>query len=371
VKIAARALVRTVAVLCAWAPLAAQAAPGAAPLAPAVDVQVGVPSPLFAVAAAELRRVPGVASVRPFDAEAIDAAAAPVLLFAVPEFALARLAARGRLGALPLASPMSYRGRGRAGYALVLAMPYTLAYDPQVVPPEAVPATWEQLATSRELRRGLGMVDPAVDLVPWLAGMALRRQGGGDDAGFALWTTLDARVVLYASGYDELLAALAGRRIAATVLPTAVAEPARRRQGLPPLAHRPLDRGGPVALLGLAVAARGEADIGPAMRVAETLLAPAMRAAFAAAVGIEAVADGSADADPDAANAADPPALDLPQAERWLEHFAARIRGRGRPTEDLADTIDFVFVLLFLGFIVFVWLRLRRIETKHAGTADS
>lgn len=318
-----KALAPAVCIALALAPtLAAQAA-----------IEVGLPAPLHELVAAALR------------AELVDvsvAVAEPGSLRAVPGsvvlaagFTLQRLSRERTLVVLPEAA----EGRRAGNGAHVL--PWSLGYAVVGVPSGSeADWSWERLALASELDQRLLALPPDRDSGPWLASMQEGlRHGRGLEPVLGLWTTLDARLLRYAEGYDELAKALsdAGASPLAGILPRPLIATAS-----PGLAVRPLPCAVPI---GLCAVAGGDAPAAAAL--VARISKPAVRTAVRDRVGL---------LDP-AANDAEPTTETVGPA---LSHFEQRIRGQGRRVERVADVLDYVFLLL-LGVVLCVfWIRSRK-----------
>lgn len=329
------------------------------PASQAVEVLVLVPEQLGAEAEKALREeLPRAlaAEVRRWPLAEASAVAPGTsrLLFGATEFQLFRLARDGALlrDAVP-GTALPPRGmHPERCYGLLLAMPYTLAFDPASLPVLAVPANWTELATMPQLDDRLGLVAPEVDPVPWLAGMTHRLlRGESEAAGFALWLALDARAGRYAASAGELEVGLDAGRLWAAVLPEALCVRGRELRGLPVFQHRELADGMPMGLLGIAVQGAE-----PPPLLTETiakLCSESARARIAARLGMLTV---------DSVPTASVTAPDWQRAEGWLAHFQSHVAGRGRALAGLDQWLDLAFGVAFVVFLVFVWSRLRRSE---------
>jgi hypothetical protein len=206
------------------------------------------------------------------------------------------------------------------------------------------PPSWEAIAMMPSLHDRLGLVAPEVDGGPWLAAMQHRLERGlGEDAGIALWTTLDARAGRLQDSYAAMTRTLAVGGLAAAIGP--------RRLFVDLLARGParLDvHALPGARLHLGVAA--SADAGPrALAIAAELATPERARALAAAAGL-AVAEPAASG------------LSPARARSWWQRFETQVRGRGRGVEQLADWLDIVFGL---GFLVCAWFVYRALRDSR------
>jgi hypothetical protein len=278
------------------------------------------------------------------------AGGAPTVVVGAGELELWRLRERleplGDLGALLPDSCRDADGR----WVLPWSLHYVVARSTDT-PPRAEPWTFEALALDRALDGRLGLCPPDVDPAPWLAAMEDWLHAGRDEAaGFALWSTLDARVgdYGYASDHEALARDLAAHRLAAAVLPASVAKTIADG-----VRAETLGAGTPRARLGLAVL-RGIARE-RAFGVATRALQLGGEAAFLARTGLEPPAPGAG-------------TLDGERADAWLRRFAAEIRGHGAGAERTADVVDLVFEGLFvLGVVVVLFVARRR--ARGAGKA--
>lgn len=343
------------ALLLAWQP---QSSPAPTPL----RVQVALPAPLAGAAEELLRtRVVALADAEfRSDHSRLDDVTArrdegPLLLFGASEHTLSRLARSGALvrNAVP-GDALPPRARDAAGrYGLLFTSRHGMVDVPGALPPEARPRSWEELALMPELTDRIGLPDPALDPTPWLGGMAGRlARGEGPEAGYALWTTLDARAGRYFGSWQELVTAVESGAVAVAVMPHALAARGRELRGLPPLPCRDFADGAPVQLLGLAVLGPGSLPPG-LVEAIRRLCEPELRRDLALRLGLQPLAEAGDTAD-------DPPDWQL--AEAWLAHFRERIRGRGRQVEDIDRWLDLAFGVLFAVFLLFVYLKLRRSE---------
>jgi hypothetical protein len=266
------------------------------------------------------------------------------VLVAADDWQLWLLAREERLAAVPDLAPDLPAGcrDARRRWALPWSMRYVLAYEPAVLPVDTQPRTFEALALDPRLHDRLGLCPPEVDPVPWLAAMeeSLVR-GGTEAAGFALWTTLDARAGRYAADWAAIVAGLAAGTFAAAIVPEPMLNVAA---DVPATLHQSdFGDGTPVARLGVAVVAPADAA---ALDVARRIAAEPLRSRIRTRSGL-----GGA--------AAAPGPFDGRAAESWLHHFDRAVRGRGRSAERIADTLDVVFTLLFALVVFFVWRRMR------------
>ncbi len=234
--------------------------------------------------------------------------------------------------------------RAVAAGVQVLAMPFrdelVLVAEPGAVPDDGVLPTWEAIAMAPALHDRLGLVGPEVDGGMWLAAMQQRLlRGDGEDAGIALWTTLDARAGRL---YDDPAAVardLAAGRLAAAIGPRRWFHDVVDRHAVPlRVAAVP-----GVAWRGIAVAAGGGER---ARRLAADLQEPERLRALAAAVGLTVVEPR-------------PVSLQPELARHWWQRFDTQVRGRGRGAEQLADWLDLAFGIGFLVCGWFVWRALR------------
>lgn len=337
---------------------------GAAAVMQAPELWNVLPPSLAPAAQAMLANALGAAAaprlLTPGELEAAAAAAkGPVVLFGVDELQLEALARRQLLAVLPAATwlpaALPPRARARDGcFALLLQSPITLAYDPRAVAPADVPRTWVELATSPLAQDQLALCGPEVDPTPWLGWMSLRlAQGGSEADGYALWTAFDARA-LYHDSYAAAEQALTSGAARFCVLPRALATRARQLQGQAPLAVRDPDDGQPTQWLGVALLAGAAGD--DAVAMLRRLLQPALRQQLARDLGMAPVPVAEAEAAAAPRTEADAP------VQQWLQHFQQRLRGQGRTLENLDGWLDFGFALLFCGFLLLVWHRMRRSE---------
>lgn len=321
----------------------------AAGAAAQVPVHVALPAPLAEHAVRALEEVLGAAArVRAAGppAAAPGPALEPGVLVGAHELVLWRLGGAGALA--PVAELGADLPPGQREPAGRWALPWTLAWS-VVWDPAATggPSSWAELALLPVHDR-LGLCVPEVDPGPWLEAMAESLRGGRpEQACYALWTALDARVGAYAGDPREVADGLASGRLCAGVLPAPAWQPLRDRTPAGrELLRADLSRGLPEQRLGVAVLA----DAGPgAAELARRVLEPELRLAFARAVGLG------------TASAAAAGAIDLRAADRRLRHFAQEIRGRGRGVEQVADVLDLVFLLLFMGIVLVFWWRRRRV----------
>jgi hypothetical protein len=312
-------------------------------------VVVGVPAAVAPAVQPVLASAFG-AEVRLEPIAAASASAVPGVdvYLLVDEWMLARGAGVGLYRPLPEGAvnlPAAPVDRERR-FVLPFAADYAVGIAAEVRGPIGSPVVWEALALRPELHDRLGLVLPEVDGSPWLLAMRHRLEAGdGSAAGFALWTTLDARAGVLRAGYADLLRDLAAGRLAAAVAPrevlaaTAATQPGR-------LSVEPL-AGPSRARFGLAIAAAGSPE---ALAVAAKLLQPASLRALATAAGLELAA-----ATPDPLPAADGLAF-------WLR-YEANVRGRGRGVERLAEWLD---LGLLAAFLLALWLLLRSQRRREA-----
>ena len=267
--------------------------------------------------------------------------AAPCVLLLWDEWTLARLAAVGALGSMPAPEDGNAARQGGV-FVLPFGCDHGIAVDTRVLAAVAAPRSWEDLALHPDLHDRLGLVGPEVDGSPWLLAMQQRLlRGDREDAGVALWTTLDARAGTLATSYETMLADLTGGRLAAAIGPGWVLDEAVVRASgrlrLEPLAAPRRTR------LGIAVAA---GSVGPHLSVARRLAGSTSVDAVAEILGL-AAADGAA------------APLESDVARRWWLRFERDVRGRGRGAERLADLLDMLFGVLFLVCAWFLWRSLR------------
>ncbi|MBK8097035.1 MAG: hypothetical protein IPK26_08010 [Planctomycetes bacterium] len=317
-------------------------------------VLIAFPEPLATAAVPVVQRLLGeVAAVLAVDPVSLATRTEPAVIVGVAELTLQRLQQADRLRPVQLAAELPPRCRGPGGaFVLPFAVRYVLVHRPALLATPAVPATWDALALEPLLHDRLGLCDPSIDPAPWLAAMAQRvRDGDGERAGQALWTTLDARAGSYPRSHQAALAGVAEGRLLAALLPRAVLRSGAGATPAVELAEAEL-ADGVFALAGIAVLG----DASPA--AAERLATPAAVTELTRALGLEPVAP-----------LLDRPSLarvDLARAESWLQLFETSVRSRGRSAESVADWLDVVFGLVFLIFVVFAWLWLRRNERHDA-----
>jgi hypothetical protein len=301
-----------VACFCSGCLVVTTALPGQTPAAPA---RIVVPAATPAAVAAQLDGWFGatatIETAAAFD-DRLAAQAAVLLLW--DEWTLTRAAAAG---------------------AEVVALPFA---DAVVVIAEAgVTAVggglgvWEAVAVQPRWHDRLGLVAPEVDGGPWLAAMQHRlARGDRDDAGLALWTTLDARAGRLADAYAAVVADLVAGRLGAAIGPRRVLAPCVTRAD-EPRRWELLPAGS--ARRGIAVTVAGGA---PERAIARALAAPDRQQALAVAAALELA--------PAAAGT-----VSVAQAQRWWLRFEAQVRGQGRGVERLAEWLDLLFGIGFLA----------------------
>ena len=339
----------------------------AAAVAPAAGAQVFVhvvlPEPLAAGAVSALHDALG-------DSAAVGqvgwsrlTAAGPGILVGVDEWQLwqlERAAALAPVAGLAGDLPRGYRDTGDR-WVLPWTLGYVLAWAPDVFG-DSPPGSWEDLALAHEVHDALGLCSPRFDPTPWLAAMEESLlNGNGEVSGYALWTTLDARAPGYADGYPMLQRHLADGMLAAAVMPATAALQLQQQQGQQggrEVRSSDLGVGTPVARLGVAVQGDLDAETEAVVRL---LVTEPLRSRLARQIGLGAV--GSGDVGPRGGR------FEGALVERWLQHFEDKVEGKGRGIEDVADTLDLVFTLLFLAIVLVIWLYYRRTGKNAAGSA--
>ncbi|MGE3171898.1 MAG: hypothetical protein AB7O97_04680 [Planctomycetota bacterium] len=331
------------------------AALAAAPLpAQSPRVEVMLVSPVDAVVARALReRLPDAVVRVASDVDETPAAGpADGAIVVATATRLERLARRRAL--LPLGDVRrEWRPAGGDG-APRWVLPWTLRPAlalPADLAAGRAPWTFEELALSIDLHDRIAMCPPSVDPVPWLLAMhEVRVRGLEEQAGYALWTTLDARVGAYRRDYAAVLDAMAAGAAQAAVVPRAlvaapgwpagwVAVPWRTQAGIP---------------VGLAVLGGADPVTLAAARSALDVLAAA-HVEIGAATGLD--APGPSD-----------PQLPPEFVDPWFAHFGGHIEGRGRRVEQVADVLDLVFSGLFAAAVIGVlWWRRREARRIRDG----
>lgn len=304
-----------------------------------VTVQVVLPGPLGEMAAPLLReRLGGEVVAMAVEPTADFVPAAGAVLVGLERQRAHRLAERGLLEPMP----------GGATFAAAWQLSYVLAFRPREV--AAPPGTWEELALAAELHDRLGLLPADVDAVPWLAAMEqCLLDGRGQQGGFALWTTLDARRARRGTGYGEVRAALLHGDLVAAVLPAPLLQDEFASSAV---ALATGFQGLPRATLGIAVARGAGPD---AVSLAHRLATPPLGDELRQHVRL-----GAADSDA---------SVDAAMSSRWLQHLEQRIAGRGRRAEDIAELIDLVAFLCFAAILFAVWWRQRRARRIEPGAA--
>ena len=335
-----------------------------APVQAQATVHVLLPEPMAAEAAQILQEALGQdAVVRPVAWDRL-AEAGPGVLFGADEYQLwqcLQAQALSQVRDLAKDLPRGCRDLGER-WVLPWTLRYELAYAVEVFG-ETPPRTWEDLALAHEMHDRLGLCPPRVDPTPWLAAMEESLLGGnGQKAGFALWTTLDARVPGYAGDYGELQEGLANGALVAAVMPRPIASQLRQRlasEGGRQLRGSGLGLGTPVARIGLAVQGALDPETEALLRL---LAAEPLRTDLAGKMGLEVAVSGGA-----GVGRAE---LDGPAVDRWLQHFETEVEGKGRGVEAIADALDLAFTLLFFGGIFGIWLYYRRNGKDPAGAEE-
>lgn len=328
-----------------------------------VAVHVLLPEPMADEAAVVVQEALGDAVVARPVAWPQLAEAGPGVLFGVDEYQLwqcLRAQALSQVPGLARDLPRSCRDLGDR-WVLPWALDYELAWAVDVFG-NAPPATWEDLALAHEMHDRLGLCPPRVDPAPWLAAMeACLLSGHGEKAGFALWTTLDARVSGYAQSYTVLQQGLADDVFDAAIMPSPIVKQLRQQlavDGGRQVRGSGLGIGTPVARLGLAV--QGALDR-ETEAILQLLVAEPMRSELAGQIGLRVAGSGSVGALAGA--------FDGPVVERWLQHFESEVEGKGRGIEAIADALDLVFTLLFFAAAFGIWFYYRRSD-KNSSSAE-
>lgn len=342
------------ALLCAFAgaqaPVPTQAqAPEARPAA--VAVQVVLPEPLGGTVAGALRAaLPGIAVEPVAFAQALRAAEQGQTHVVVGLTELQIWQLRQPRGLVPLGDLGRDLPPGCRNAAGLFCLPWSvhygvalpkqsLAQDPSAVPQE--PWSLERLALDVQWQDRLGLCPPTVDAAPWLATMLSRlRRGERETAGFAVWTTLDARVGHYSESWATMLDGLATGRLACAVVPMPLA------RALPTSHTMERLEDPPVARLGLAVVADASlsASASAAVALAQKVFDQGLTPAFLERTGLGPALAGAAEWDGE-------------QASAWFAHFANAIEGKGAKVERTADILDIVFGFLFAAALgIGIWL---------------
>lgn len=340
--------------LCAFVgaqvPVSTQAqAPAARPAA--VAVQVVLPEPLGGAVAGALRTaLPGIAVESVAFAQALRAAEQGQTHVVVGLTELQIWQLRQPRGLVPLGDLGRDLPPGCRNAAGLFCLPWSMHYgvalpkqdlaqDPSAVPPE--PWSLERLALDVQWQDRLGLCPPTVDAAPWLATMLSRlRRGERETAGFAVWTTLDARVGHYSESWTAMLEGLATGRIACAVLPMPIARALPASHAMARLEDAPVVR------LGIAVVAdaSASASAAAAAALAQQVLDQGVAPAFLERTGLGSALAGTAEWDGE-------------QATAWFAHFAHAIEGKGAKVERTADILDLVFGFLFAAALgLGIWL---------------
>ncbi|MBL9077681.1 MAG: hypothetical protein JNL08_09265 [Planctomycetes bacterium] len=286
-------------------------------------VAVRVPAALPAAVVALLQERLGAAAAVTAVGEPVPPSPGSAVLLGFDEWTLARADAAVEAIALPFADTI------------------VLVHDAAVAAGDTAP-TWESVALDPALHDRLGLAGPEVDAATWLAALRGRLgHGGGEAAGIALWTTLDARAGRLAASAAAVVDGVVSGRFAAAIGPAVWFRDLPARAG-GPLRASPLS--GPEVRRGVAVTASADART---RALAASLAEPQRAREVAGWLGLGPAAGG-------------PPVVTAAAARRWWQQFEVDVRGRGRGAEQLADWLDLAFGLGFLVCALLLWRALRK-----------
>ena len=289
----------------------------------------------------------------------------PGLLLGVDVHQLQRLSEQGDLIPTEL-SDLEPPFRGPAGrYAVTLLSPYVIAFGSEVLD---VPRSWDDLLEADyQDRLIVGTPAGMPDLWDTWWGRAIRR-ADGDRRAVAWLTTLDARVGSYVASGEAVMQALLDRENAVGVLPRHLLQEANPGHVL---------LAGEVAVAGLGVAMLSTAGDPEAGAVHAVLVSAGFNRDLAAAMGLvatpraeEDLAERSA-ADQEVLGRLQPWLLDSDARSEWQKIWETDIRGRGRNLENLSETLDLILGVALIGFLVFVYSRIRKSEPRRARTTTT
>lgn len=295
-----------------------------------------------------------------------DLETASGILLAVEVYRLQELAESGSLVAAEFSDfEPPFRGP-ESRYAITLLSPYVVAY-PDLPGPSDGPESWDELISTKYQDRlvvGTPIVMPELWDMWWKR--ELRR--GEDRRQAVAWlTTLDARIQ-YASSGTEVRQTVLGGGADFGILPR----------------HLLIDQGvqhvlvpGEVAAVGLGVAALSGADDPETAAVMAVLVSYQFNRRLAAALGmIPAPRAGEnlvsrSRVEQQILGGLQPWMLDSRVRAEREEIWRSEIRGRGRDLEGLSETLDLVLGLVIIGFLVFVYTRIRKSEPRSGRTPRS
>jgi hypothetical protein len=271
---------------------------------------------------------------------------------------LAQLAGEGVLAAhaSPAAATLAPACRGGDRFVVPFVTPWRLLCDASFPPGQepSVPADHDALLYGGAGRARFVVLEPRAWPSLFAGWMQRETRPRGERHALAWLRTFDAQVRAYVPDATAAHAAVQADRRSFLLAPACEA-PADDR-----LRAHDVAPGLPWHGLGLALGGPARGAASAAARAVHDELAGEAIAARLAAFGLQ-PAPRAKPASAGAIAAGAPPADFEPNVplERWLAAWEADVLGRGAYSTDLSFVLDVVFAAAFLGFLWFVWRRVR------------